>query len=319
MVSNPPPRPDRPGDVHRLFDRDLIRSRRARMASRLPEADFLLEEASNGLADRLAAVSRHFPLALDLGSHDGRLARAAAASGKVGALVSSESCLPLLDRLAGVRVAADEEALPFADESLDLVLSGLSLQWVNDLPGALVQIRRALRPDGLFLGALLGGDSLKELRGVLVEAESTVSGGISPRVAPFVEIRDAGALLQRAGFALPVVDSDTLTVRYGNPLRLLDDLRLMGWSNALIERSRSPLRRDVLFRAMDLYAQRHADPDGRVRATFEVIYLSGWAPDPSQQKPLRPGSARMRLADALGTSEHSTGESPSGSGAPRKD
>lgn len=304
----PDPPSASPGDTHLLFDRPLIRARRTRAAATLGEADFLLADVADGLADRLATVVRDFPLALDLGAQDGQLGRAAMKTGKIGTLVSSESCPPLLAALPDPRLALDEEALPIGDERLDLVLSGLSLQWINDLPGALIQIRRALKPDGLFLGALIGGDTLNELRGVLIEAESAITGGVSPRVAPFVEIRDAGALLQRAGFALPVTDADRLTVRYRNPFRLLQDLKNMGWSNALLDRSRRPLRRDVLFRAMELYAERHADPDGRARATFEIIYFSGWAPHENQQKPLRPGSARMRLADALGTSESSAGE-----------
>lgn len=293
-----------------LFDRALLRHRRRRAVTTLRDADFLLAEAADGLAARLAPVARDFPLAVDLGAQEGSIGQAALQTGRIGTLISAESVPDLLQTAAGPRVCLDEEALPFAEASLDLVLSGLSLHWLNDLPGAFVQIHRALKPDGLFLAAILGSDSLNELRQVMIEAESAVTCGVSPRVAPFVEIRDAGALLQRAGFALPVVDSDTLVVRYANPLRLLQDLKLMGWSNALIARSRQPLRRDVLFRAMELYAERFADPDGRCRATFEVIYLSGWVPHESQQKPLRPGSARMRLADALGTQERPTGEKP---------
>lgn len=291
-----------------LFDRAALARNRARAAETLADADFLLAEAADGLASRLLPIARDFPLALDLGAHDGQLGRAALATGKIGALISAERCRPLLSRLPAPRLALDEEALPIRDESLDLVLSSLTLQWVNDLPGTLIQIRRALRPDGLFMAAIIGGESLKELREAFIAAETEILGGISPRVAPFVEIRDAGALLQRAGFALPVVDADTLTVRYGEPFALLRDLKHMGWSNALTDRARTPMRRDVLVRAMELYAERNADPDGRLRATFEFIYLLGWAPDESQQKPLMPGSARMRLADALGTKEHSAGE-----------
>jgi len=214
------------------------------------------------------------------------------------------------DTGAALDVAADEEALPFADSSLDLVVSGLALQAVNDLPGALLQIRRALRPDGLFLAALLGGDTLAELRQSFAAAESDLEGGASPRVAPFPDLRDMGALLQRAGFALPVVDADRVTVRYASPLNLLRDLRRMGAANPLVERRRVPLRRATLMRAMEVYAGRFADADGKVRATFEIIWLSGWAPHESQQRPLRPGSAAARLADALGTAEHSAGAKP---------
>jgi SAM-dependent methyltransferase len=208
------------------------------------------------------------------------------------------------------RVVADEEALPFADNTLDLVVSALSLQAVNDLPGVLVQVRRALKPDGLFLAALLGGDTLVELRQSFAVAESELEGGVSPRVAPFPDLRDMGALLQRAGFAVPVTDVDRITVRYATPLGLLRDLRHMGAANPLVERRRVPLRRATLARAMESYAERFADPDGRVRASFDIIWLSGWSPHESQQKPLRPGSAKTRLADALGTAEMAIGEKP---------
>ena len=205
-------------------------------------------------------------------------------------------------------VAADEEALPFRDASLDLVVSALSLQFVNDLPGTLVQIRRALKPDGLFMAALVGGDTLTELRQSFAAAEAEVEDGVSPRVAPFADLRDVGALLQRAGFALPVTDVDRLTVRYASPLALMHDLRRMGATNPLVERRRRPLRRATLARLMEIYGVRFADADARVRATFEILWLSGWAPHESQQQPLKPGSAATRLADALGTREQSAGE-----------
>ena len=198
--------------------------------------------------------------------------------------------------------------MPFGDGTLDLVVSALALQFVNDLPGTLVQIRRALKPDGLFLAALLGGETLTELRQAFAAAESEVEGGASPRVAPFADLRELGALLQRAGFALPVTDVDRLTVRYDSVFGLMHDLRRMGATNALFARRRTPLRRATLMRMAEIYAQRFADADGRVRATFEIVWLSGWAPHPSQQQPLKPGSAKARLADALGTHEISTGE-----------
>ena len=204
---------------------------------------------------------------------------------------------------AHLAVAADEEALPFRDASLDLVVSVLALQFVNDLPGTLIQIRRALKPDGLLLAALAGGDTLIELRQAFAAAEAEVEDGVSPRVAPFSDVRDMGALLQRAGFALPVTDVDRITVRYGSPLALMHDLRRMGATNPLVERSRRPLKRATLMRMMEVYAERFSDPDGRIRATFEIVWLSGWAPHESQQKPLAPGSARQRLADVLGTRE----------------
>jgi SAM-dependent methyltransferase len=187
----------------------------------------------------------------------------------------------------------------------------LALQFVNDLPGTLIQIRRALKPDGLLLAALIGGDSLIELREAFGEAESEVEGGASPRVAPFADVRELGGLLQRAGFALPVVDSDRLTVRYSTVLALMHDLRRMGATNMLRERRRTPLRRATLQRMTEIYARRFTDPDGRLRASFEIVWLSGWAPHESQQKPLKPGSAAQRLADALGTREIPTGEKPS--------
>ena len=217
---------------------------------------------------------------------------------------------PIAAHVAGERlpVVADEEALPFRDGSLDLVVSALALQFVNDLPGTLIQIRRALKPDGLLLAALIGGDSLTELRAAFAAAEAEVEGGVSPRVAPFADLRDLGALLQRAGFALPVTDVDRVTVRYASPLALMHDLRRMGAANALVERRRAPLRRATLRRMLEIYAERFADADGRIRATFEIVWLSGWAPHESQQQPLAPGSAKTRLADALRTREIPAGE-----------
>jgi SAM-dependent methyltransferase len=209
-------------------------------------------------------------------------------------------------------VAADEEVLPLADASLDLAVSALALQWVNDLPGTLAQIRRALRPDGLFLAALLGGDTLTELRQSFAAAEAEIEGGVSPRVAPFADMRDVGALLQRAGFALPVADVDRLIVRYDTPFGLMQDLRGMGATNVLLERRRTPLKRATLQRMVQIYAERFSDPDGRLRATFDIVWLSGWAPHESQQQPLRPGSARTRLADALKTTEFPAGEKSGG-------
>jgi SAM-dependent methyltransferase len=238
-----------------------------------------------------------------------------ALTGRVGTIVAVNAASPnaALPNAAShgdrsFAVAADEEALPFRDGSLDLVVSALALQFVNDLPGALIQIRRALKPDGLFLAALIGGDSLSELREAFSQAESEVEGGVSPRVAPFADLRDLGALLQRAGFALPVTDIDRVTVRYSSPLALMHDLRRMGATNVLTERRRKPLRRATLQRLFEIYAERFADPDGRVRSTFEIVWLSGWAPHESQQQPLKPGSAKTRLADALRTTEVPTGE-----------
>jgi SAM-dependent methyltransferase len=289
-----------------LFDRMLIRARRRRAASIGPAA-FLLDRVADDLADRLAAVLRRFDLALNLGTPNDVIRATLARLGSIGGIVSADTALSGTLALAPF-VVADEEALPFRDAAFDLVVSALSLQFVNDLPGTLVQIRRALKPDGLFLAALIGGETLTELRQSFAAAESEIEGGVSPHVAPFADLRDLGALLQRAGFALPVTDVDRLTVRYDTAFALMHDLRRMGATNALFDRRRAPLKRATLMRMVEIYAERFADADGRVRATFEIVWLSGWVPHPSQQQPLRPGSAKTRLADALGTREISTGE-----------
>lgn len=285
-----------------IFDRQLLRARRCR-AERLGVSDFLLERMAGDIAERLSVVLRQFDLAVDLGAPGEAVRRALAASGKVGLVIAANPFAR-----GPLAVAADEEALPFRDGSLDLVVSALSLQFANDLPGVLVQIRRALRPDGLLLAALAGGDTLTELRQAFAQAEAEIEDGISPRVAPFADVRELGALLQRAGFALPVTDVDRITVRYASPIDLMHDLRRMGATNTLTERQRKPLKRATLMRMIEIYGERFADADGRIRATFEIVWLSGWAPHESQQQPLRPGSARQRLADALGTKEESAGD-----------
>ncbi len=289
-----------------IFDRQLLRTRRAR-ARALGPATFLIDRVAGELGERLSAVLRTFDVAVDLGTPTGAVRRVLAQTGKVGTLVAAAPEVTHGDEMFP-RVAADEEALPFADASLNLVVSALALQFVNDLPGTLIQIRRALKPDGLLLAALIAGESLTELREAFAQAESEVEGGLSPRVAPFADLRELGALMQRAGFALPVVDSDRLTVRYDSPFTLMRDLRAMGATNILSERRRAPLRRATLLRMAEVYAARFADADGRLRATFEIAWLSGWAPHESQQKPLKPGSATQRLADALGAQEKSAGE-----------
>jgi SAM-dependent methyltransferase len=294
-------------DSPTIFDRALVRRRRRR-AQVLGVATFLLDRVAGDLADRLAAVLRRFELAVDLGT-PGEAVRAALSSlGSVGAIVRADAVPDGGGKRHEKFVVADEEALPFGDASLDLVVSALALQFVNDLPGVLVQIRRALKPDGLFLAALLGGETLTELRHSFAEAESEIEGGVSPRVAPFADLRELGALLQRAGFALPVTDVDRVTVRYESAFDLMADLRRMGATNALNARRRVPLKRATLMRMAEIYAKRFADADGRVRATFEIVWLSGWAPHPDQQQPLKPGSAKVRLADALGAKEISAGE-----------
>lgn len=278
-----------------IFDRRLLRMRQARARALGPET-FLVDRIAGELGERLSAVLRQFDRAADVGTPTDAARRMLAASGKVAAVYGADS------------VIADEEALPFADGSLDLVVSALALQFVNDLPGTLIQIRRALKPDGLLLAALLGGDTLIELREAFAEAEIEIEGGVSPHVAPFADVRVLGALLQRAGFALPVVDSDRLTVRYDSVFNLMKDLRRMGATNILSERRRTPLKRATLAKMAEIYARRFSDADGRLRATFEVAWLSGWAPHDSQQKPLKPGTATQRLADALGAKEISSGE-----------
>jgi SAM-dependent methyltransferase len=290
-----------------IIDRALLRAR-LRRARALGPATFLIDRVAEELADRLASVLRSFPCGLDLGTPTGAVRRALAASHKGGSLIAANALAAAAGHQDGLAIVADEEALPLREGALDLVVSGLSLHLVNDLPGTLVQVRRALKPDGLFVAALLGGDTLTELRQAFAAAEAEIEDGISPRVLPFADLRDLGALLQRAGFALPVTDVDRLTVRYGSPLALMHDLRRMGAANPLVDRSRRPLRRATLARMLAIYGERFADPDGRIRATFEIVYLSGWAPHESQQQPLAPGSARTRLADALGTQERSAGE-----------
>ncbi len=285
-----------------LFDRALLAARleRAyRAAPGNPGVDFLLRRAAEEMVDRLSLVRRVFSAAADVGSPGPHAAEALAARGGGGLTVRLAPSPRAVGGGAYLSAVGDVERLALAAESCDLVVSLLALHHVNDLPGALIQIRRALRPDGLLLAALAGGDTLTELRQSLMIAESEILGGAAPRVAPFADVRALGSLMQRAGFALPVVDSDAVVVRYEDIFALMRDLRAFGATNALTLRSRKPLRRDVLVRAASVYAERFADSDGRLRATFDTLWLTGWAPHESQPKPLRPGSATMRLADAL--------------------
>lgn len=295
-------------DTPDIFDRDLVRRRRERIADRFAEHDFLFREVGERLSDRLLDMARPFPLALDLGARSGGSGLVTGGPGSVEHVVSCDLSDTMACQSAPNAVAGDAEFLPFAENKFDLVYSNLDLHWVNDLPGSLVQISRALKPDGLFLGAIFGGETLHELRDVLMAAELEITGGASPRVSPFAELRDAGGLLQRAGFALPVADADEIVVTYDNIFRLMADLRGMGESNAVRERLRAPTRRGIFLRAAELYAERYAEDSGRIRATFQIVYLHGWAPHESQQKALRPGSATMRLADALDTAEIPTGD-----------
>ena len=285
----------------RVFDRALLDAHLAR-ALRAGAADFLLSRVAEDIADRLSVVTRRFDAVLDLGAPTPLVARMLARRNPARLTRATTLAEPASSDWD--TVALDGERLPFAPASLDLVVSALALQFVNDLPGALAQIRRALKPDGLFLACLVGGRSLHELRAALTEAELEIRGGASPRVAPFADVRDMGGLLQRAGFALPVADVDTLTLRYDHFFALARDLRAMGAGNALVARDRRPLTRAIAMRTAEIYARRFADADGRVRATIDIVWLSGWAPHESQQKPLKPGTAQARLADALGASEH---------------
>jgi len=267
-----------------LFDRALLRARQSRALGCGP-ATFLLDRATEDMAERLHAVLREFKNAADVGT----------SGDQVGNVLHER-----VDQLARIELPdLESEPLPFEAESLDLVVSALAFQFVNDLPGVLAQIRRALKPDGLLLAAMIGGETLTELRQSFAAAEAECEGGVSPRVAPFADLRDVGALLQRAGFALPVTDVDRVVVRYTDAFALMQDLRRMGATNILRERRRTPTRRATMLRMAQIYGERFADPDGRIRATFDVIWLSGWAPHQSQQQPLRPGSAKASLAEAV--------------------
>ncbi|SES35136.1 methyltransferase domain-containing protein [Rhizobium sp. NFR03] len=287
-----------------VFDQPLVEARRLRALKAGDEkAQFLLDIVAEDLAERLAVVERRFETAVELHGYTGVTARALLATGKIGTLTRVETDTAFGG--SGELTVAPLETVPVPPASANLVVSPLSLHLTNDTPGVFIQVRRALAPDGLFLAAIPGNGTLQELREVLLAAESEITGGASPRVIPFADVRDIGALLQRAGFALPVTDTESYTVRYASLFALMKDLRAMGMTNTLVARSRKPVSRAVFLRAAELYAERFADPDGRIRATFSVIYLSGWAPHESQQKPLAPGSAKMRLADALKVEEKS--------------
>jgi SAM-dependent methyltransferase len=275
---------ENPNHAPVLFDRALLLARQRR-ARRLGAAEFLLDRVAEDIEERLHAVLRNFSNAADIWT-PGDLLRG-----------------PARERFKNiVHIGLEDssrELLPLQPSSLDLVISGLALQFVNDLPGVLAQISRALKPDGLLLAAMIGGDTLTELRQSFAAAEAECEGGVSPRVAPFADLRDVGGLLQRAGFALPVTDLDHIVVRYDNAFALMQDLRRMGATNILFERRRIPTRRATLLRMAQIYAERFADPDGRIRATYDVIWLSGWVPHASQPKPLKPGSAKASLEEAV--------------------
>lgn len=286
-----------------IFDKAQIAANRRRaLANNDPKAGFLLDLAAEELADRLAVVERAFEHAVELHGTTGAAARAALATGKIGSLTRVESDIGYVSQ-GNTFIEAPLEEVPLAPQSANLVIAPLNLHLTNDTPGVFIQIRRALKPDGLFLAAIPGSGTLQELREVLLATEIEMTGGASPRVIPFADVRDVGGLLQRAGFALPVIDMESYTVRYDSLFPLMRDLRAMGMTNPLAARSRKPLTRAFFLRAAEIYAERYADPDGRIRATFSVIYLSGWAPHESQQQPLKPGSAKARLADALKVEE----------------
>ncbi len=279
-----------------VFDRPLIKRRRGRMG----DDHFLLARCADDCADRLLDVNRTFSNALILGNPQftrGLLAQLP--DGKITAVTLAD----FSDNLETGVVFADEEALPFEPDQFDLIISALGLHHVNDLPGALVQINRALKPDGLFLGALFGGATLTELRQSLYGSEDALYGGITPRVSPMVDFTQGAALLQRAGFALPVVDTDKVSVNYANPMRLFTDLKAMAETNALMARSKKPVSKRFLTKTAQIYAEQFSNADGKAVASFEILWLTGWAKHPDQQKPLKPGSAKTRLADALGVKE----------------
>jgi NADH dehydrogenase [ubiquinone] 1 alpha subcomplex assembly factor 5 len=286
----------------RVFDRRLVRLRRARLAADFAARGFLVREVVERLLDRLRDIRREFRRVLVLGAPMGLVERALRDRPGLELLVAADEVGVMLDS-SGLRVVVDAEALPFAGDRFDLVLSPMLLHWVNDLPGSLVQLRHSLAADGLLMLAMPGGETLGELREALTRAELECEGGASPHVSPFADLRDAGSLLQRAGFAMPVVDADRITVSYGDPLALMRDLGRMGEGNALLQRRGGPLRRATLARACEVYAELFAGQDGRSPATFDILFLSGWKPHPSQQKPAARGSARFRLADALRVAE----------------
>ncbi len=283
---------------HQVFDRQAVRRHKERAGRDFGSFDFLLREAADRLVDRLADVRRTFPVAVELGAHQAVLQEAACGRSSLGRVLHSAGSEAMLTP-ASTGMVADEELLPFASESLDLIISSCALHWVNDVPGTLIQARQALKPDGLFLANFFGGETLKELRDSLLKADMEVEGGAGPRVSPFADIRDAGALLQRAGFALPVADTEILTVSYDNPLKLLYDLRGMGESSAISKRRKTFSRRATLFRACEIYLEDLAGDDGRVPATFELITLTGWAPAESQPKAAARGSGQLSLTDVL--------------------
>jgi len=290
-------------EMMNIFNRKSVRHHRDRATSSYVNFNFLFQETAERLGDRLQDITRTFPVTLDLGCHGGEMAACIPARSNVQTLINCDLS-PSMAALAhsfnrAPSLAGDEELLPFKEQSLDLVVSNLSLHWVNDLPGALSQICRSLKPDGLFLATMLGGETLNELREALMEAEIEIEGGLSPRLSSFAEIKDAGNLLGRAGFALPVADKETITILYEDPIKLMTDLRGMGETNANTQRRTTCSRRATMMRAIEIYAEKFTNEEGRIPATFEIIYLTAWVPDESQQKPLQPGSGQISLGDVF--------------------
>ena len=286
----------------RLFDRVRLARNRDRAAARFDEYAFLKARVSSDLIERLFDTSHTFSRALDLGTHTGELAALLQRSGKATDVLATDvsAGMVAVAEARGLNAEVrDEETLGLSPGTVDLVMSALSLHWVNDLPGTLIQIRQALKPDGLFLAAMFGAGTLKELRQCLLQAETDLTGGVSPRLSPLPTLADMAGLLQRAGFALPVADRETVTVRYDTMFALLRDMKGMGERASFVAGTTRPLSRQVLMRAAQLYNQSFADADGRIRASFEIVYLSGWAPAPTQPKPLKPGSAKVSLAQAV--------------------
>ena len=288
--------------TYQIFDRKLLRLHRDRAAKKFTQHDFLFREVAHRLVDRLQDIKRHFRLAVELGSHHGALKEVIGNLKNIDMLFQTEISEKLMRSGTG-NFVSDEEFLPLKLHSIDLAISNLSLHWVNDLPGTLTQIRQSLKPDGLFIGSILGGDTLNELRNVLTEAETSLTSSAMPHLSPFVELADAASLLQRAGFSLPVADSDLIKVSYSDAFKLMQDLRGMGENNCLLNRSNKFIRKEILFRAANTYMEHYSDDKGKITASFEIVYFTGWAPATNQPKPLKPGSANNRLADALSNSK----------------
>ena len=287
-----------------VFDRMAVRRQRERADPTFKDHDFLFREVAERLIDRVGDISRKFPLAIDLGARGHHLKQLLAENDSIETVIE----MSVIQTAAECSFVGDEEALAIAPSCADLIVSNLVLHWTNDVPGTLIQCRQSLKPDGLFMAAILGGETLTELRQVMMEVEAEISGGVSPRVSPFAELADTASLLQRAGFNLPVADSDTITVTYSDAFALMRDLRGMGETNAVLARSDRFTKREFFLRVAERYAELFGDSDGRIPASFQILYLTGWAPDSSQQQPLRPGSAKARLADALESEEQSAGE-----------